>query len=325
MMDLLFFPWQLFVIFVGLTAVIAFIALNGLLLVYLDRKVGGFIQRRVGPYEVGPHGILQPVADGLKLLGKQIFTPKGADPVLYWLAPMISITPAIVVFIAIPFGPNLQVINTNVGLILILAFTGINVLALCLGGWASQNKYALLGAARDIAQSVAYEIPLLLSVLPIIFMTGTFNLFDITSGQGAWPWQWYILYQPVAFLIFFVCILAETNRSPFDLPEGESELTAGFHTDYSGMAFALFFLAEYAYMVIGSCLIATIFLGGFQGPIVSGAWWFLAKVYILLLIMIWIRWTFPRLRFDQLLNVCWKWMIPIAVLNLLVTLAVISL
>ncbi|MFO7877615.1 MAG: NADH-quinone oxidoreductase subunit NuoH [Desulfovermiculus sp.] len=318
-------PTPLIVISVGLAATMAFIGLNALVLVYLERKVAGFIQRRPGPYEVGPQGILQPVADGLKLVGKQIFTPTGADSVLYWLAPMISIAPTLVCFVAIPFGPHLQIINTNVGLILILAFTGVNVLALCIAGWSSQNKYALLGAARDISQSVAYEIPLLLSILPIIFMTGTFNLFDIASGQGAWPWQWYIVYQPLAFVIFFICALAETNRNPFDLPEAESELTAGFHTEYSGMGFGMFFLAEYAYMVVASCVTAILFLGGFQGPVVSGWWWFLAKVYILLLIMIWIRWTYPRVRFDQLLNICWKWLIPLAVLNLLVTLLVIAI
>ncbi|MFP4284754.1 MAG: NADH-quinone oxidoreductase subunit NuoH [Desulfovermiculus sp.] len=318
-------PTPLIVISVGLAAILAFIGLNALVLVYLERKVAGFIQRRPGPYEVGPQGVLQPVADGLKLVGKQIFTPTGADRVLYWLAPMISIAPALVCFVAIPFGPHLQIINTNVGLILILAFSGINVLALCIAGWASQNKYALLGAARDISQSVAYEIPLLLSILPVIFMTGTFNLFDIASGQGAWPWQWYVVYQPLAFVIFFICALAETNRNPFDLPEAESELTAGFHTEYSGMGFGMFFLAEYAYMVVASCVTTILFLGGFQGPVASGWWWFLAKVYILLLIMIWIRWTYPRVRFDQLLNICWKWLIPLAVLNLLVTLLVIAI
>jgi len=323
MMDVI--PTPFIIISVGLAATMAFIGLNALVLVYLERKVAGFIQRRPGPYEVGPQGILQPVADGLKLVGKQLFTPKGADSILYWLAPMISIAPTLVCFLVIPFGPKLQIINSNVGLILILAFTGVNVLALCIAGWSSQNKYALLGAARDISQSVAYEIPLLLSVLPIIFMTGTFNLFDIASGQGAWPWQWNIVYQPLAFVIFFICALAETNRNPFDLPEAESELTAGFHTEYSGMGFGMFFLAEYAYMVIASCVTAILFLGGFQGPVASGWWWFLAKVYILLLIIIWIRWTYPRVRFDQLLNICWKWLIPLAVFNLLVTLLVIAL
>jgi len=323
MMDAI--PTPFIIISVGLAATMAFIGLNALVLVYLERKVAGFIQRRPGPYEVGPQGILQPVADGLKLVGKQLFTPKGADSILYWLAPMISIAPTLVCFLVIPFGPKLQIINSNVGLILILAFTGVNVLALCIAGWSSQNKYALLGAARDISQSVAYEIPLLLSVLPIIFMTGTFNLFDIASGQGAWPWQWNIVYQPLAFVIFFICALAETNRNPFDLPEAESELTAGFHTEYSGMGFGMFFLAEYAYMVIASCVTAILFLGGFQGPVASGWWWFLAKVYILLLIIIWIRWTYPRVRFDQLLNICWKWLIPLAVFNLLVTLLVIAL
>jgi len=323
MMDII--PTQFIVIFVGLLAIMTFIAVNALILVYLERKVAGFIQRRPGPYEVGPQGILQPVADGVKLLGKQIFTPKGADSKLYWLAPIISITPAIVCFVVIPFGPFLQVINSNVGLILILAFTGINVLAICVAGWTSQNKYSLIGAARDISQGVAYEIPLLLSILPLIFMTGTLNLYEIVIAQGAWPWQWFIASQPLAFFIFFICSLAEANRTPFDLPEGESELTAGFHTDYAGMGFGLFFFAEYTYMTVASCIVAILFLGGFQGPIASGWWWFLAKVYVLLLIMIWIRWTFPRVRFDQLLNICWKWLIPLAVLNLLLTLGVIAI
>ncbi|WP_045215963.1 NADH-quinone oxidoreductase subunit NuoH [Desulfonatronovibrio magnus] len=319
-------PTQLIAIGVGLAAVMAFIGLNGLVLVYLERKVAGFIQRRPGPYEVGPYGLLQPLADGLKLVGKQMFTPKGADAFLYWLAPIISIAPVLVCFLAVPFGPHVTIFkDMNVGLILILAFTGINVLALCLAGWASQNKYALLGAARDISQSVAYEIPLLLSVLPIIFMTGTFNLYEISMGQGSWPWQWHVATQPLAFVIFFICALAETNRAPFDLPEAESELTAGFHTEYSGMGFGVFFLAEYAYMIIACSVATVLFLGGWNGPLVSGWWWFLTKVYLLLLVMMWFRWTYPRVRFDQLLNLCWKWLIPLTVINLLITALVVAI
>lgn len=318
-------PMPLIQILIGLVAILAFVGLNGLVLVYLERKIAGHIQRRPGPFEVGPHGILQPLADAVKLVGKQLITPKGADAVLYWAAPIISFAPAIVCFLPIPFGPTLTNININVGLVLILAFTGLNVLALCLAGWSSQNKWSLLGAARDISQSVAYEIPLLLSILPIMMLSGSLNLYEISTSQGAWPWQWYIVYQPLAFIIFFVCILAETNRAPFDLPEAESELTAGFHTEYSGMGFGLFFLAEYSYMIVACAMASILFLGGFNGPLASGWWWFLLKVYALLIVMMWLRWTYPRVRFDQLLNICWKWLIPLSLVNLLFTALVIKL
>ncbi|WP_457571788.1 NADH-quinone oxidoreductase subunit NuoH [Desulfovulcanus sp.] len=312
-------PLPLIQILIGLVAILAFVGLNGLVLVYLERKIAGHIQRRPGPFEVGPHGILQPLADAVKLVGKQLITPKGADAVLYWAAPIISFAPAIVCFLPLPFGPKLTNIDINVGLVLILAFTGLNVLALCLAGWSSQNKWSLLGAARDISQSVAYEIPLLLSVLPIMMLSGSLNLYEISTSQGAWPWQWHIVYQPLGFFIFFICILAETNRAPFDLPEAESELTAGFHTEYSGMGFGLFFLAEYSYMIVACAMASILFLGGFNGPFVSGWWWFLFKVYALLIVMIWLRWTYPRVRFDQLLNICWKWLIPLSLINLLIT------
>lgn len=325
MIDLTSIPLPLIQIVIGLIGVLAFVGLNGLVCVYLERKVAGHIQRRPGPFEVGPHGLLQPLADAVKLVAKQMITPKGADPLLYWAAPLISFAPAIACFLALPFGPKLQNIPINVGLVLILAFSGLNVLALCLAGWSSQNKWSLLGAARDIAQSVAYEIPLLLSLLPILFLTGSLNLSEIIKAQGPWPWQWLVVKQPLAFIIFFVCVFAETNRAPFDLPEAESELTAGFHTEYSGMGFGLFFLAEYSYMVVGCALASILFLGGYHGPVASGWWWFLIKVYGLLLVMMWVRWTYPRVRFDQLLNLAWKWFIPLSLLNILITALVVKL
>lgn len=312
-------PVEFVRLIVALMAVAAFVGLNGLVMVYLERKVAGHIQRRPGPFEVGPHGILQPVADALKLVGKQLFTPSGADKLLFWMAPILSFLPVLLLFLPIPFGPVLTGMEVNLGLLLILAFSGLNVLALCLAGWGSKNKWGLLGAARAVAQSVAYEIPLLLAVLAIAFQTGSLNLSEIVSGQGSWPWQWNLFIQPLAFIIFFVSALGETNRAPFDLPEAESELTAGFHTEYSGMGFGLFFLAEYANMIVVSSVAAALFLGGWKGPVFDGVWWFLAKVYTLLLIMIWIRWTYPRVRFDQLLNINWKWLMPLALINLLAT------
>ncbi len=312
-------PVELVKLLIALVAIAAFVGLNGLVLVYLERKVAGHIQRRPGPFEVGPHGLLQPLADAVKLIGKQLFTPKSADGFLFWLAPIISFLPVLLLFVPIPFGPVATGMEMNLGLLLILAFSGLNVLALCLAGWGSNNKYGVLGAARAVAQSVAYEIPLLLAVLAIAFQTGSLNLSEIVHGQGGWPWQWNAVLQPLAFIIYFVSALGETNRAPFDLPEAESELTAGFHTEYSGMGFGLFFLAEYANMIVVCSVAVALFLGGWHGPFFDGSWWFLAKVYVLLLIMIWLRWTFPRVRFDQLLNINWKWLMPLALLNLLIT------
>ena len=211
---------------VTLVAIMAFVGLSGLVLVYVERKVAGFIQRRPGPYEVGPHGILQAFADAGKLISKQLVSPLGADPILFWLAPILSLAPVVVCFIPIPFSPLLTGMNLNLGLVLILAFSGLNTVALCLAGWGSNNKYSLLGAARAVSQSVAYEIPLLLAVLSIAFQTGSLNLSTITELQARGIWCWNIFYQPLAFLLFFISAVAETNRTPFDLPEAESELTA---------------------------------------------------------------------------------------------------
>ena len=306
-------------IVIAVVAVIIWVALNALLLVYLERKFAGHIQRRPGPFEVGPHGILQPLIDGIKLMGKQLIRPNNVDPWLYYAAPILSFLPVLLVFLPMPYSPLLTGMEVDLGLLLILAFSGINVLALMLAGWGSNNKWGLLGGARAVAQSVAYEIPLLLTVLAIAFMTGSLNLTVITNMQGSWPWQWNIIIQPLAFLIFLISAFGETNRAPFDLPEGESELTAGFHTEYSSMGFGLFFMAEYAYMVVICSVCAVLFLGGFRGPIADGWWWMLVKVYALLSLMIWVRWTYPRVTFAQLLNINWKWLIPLATLNLLAT------
>ncbi|SPD72215.1 NADH:ubiquinone oxidoreductase, membrane subunit H [uncultured Desulfobacterium sp.] len=310
-------PIELVRIMVAILAFSLFIGLNGVILVWLERKVAGHVQRRPGPYEVGPHGLLQPVADALKLIGKQLFIPKGADKILFWAAPILSFLPVFLLLIPMPFGPKLFALDVDLGLLLILAFAGVNVLAICLAGWSSRNKWSLLGAARAVSQCVAYEIPMLLSLLSVAFMEGTLNLTQIVNQQE--PWLWNIVYQPLAFIIFFVCAVAETNRCPFDLPEAESELTAGFHTEYSGMAFSMFMLAEYSYIIVVCCVATAVFLGGWHGPFYPGSWWFLGKVYALILVFMWLRWTYPRVRFDQLLNINWKWLLPLSLLNLFVT------
>ena len=274
------------------------------------------MQRRIGPKEVGPFGLIQPIADALKLLGKEILTPRQVEKPLYYLAPTLVFIPVLVSFIVIPFDASLQVRDINVGILVILAFSSLSVLSILFAGWGSNNKYALIGSIRSVAQNVAYEIPLLLSLLPIIMMTNSLSLKEIVEAQKN---SWFVIWQPLAFIIYFIAGVAETNRTPFDLPEAESELVAGYHTEYSGMRFALFFLAEYTNIFIVSAIAVTFFLGGYQGPFLPGIVWFLIKSYLLVFVIIWLRWTFPRVRFDQLLNFSWKVLIPLTFINLLVT------
>jgi len=310
---------------IGLLGIFAFVGLNGLILVWVERKVAGHCQYRPGPLHVGPHGLLQPLVDAVKLMGKQLVAPARCDRVLFWTAPLLAFAPVCICLLPLPYGPSLSPIPMNLGLVLILAFSGLGVLSLILAGWGSNNKYGLLGAARAVAQSVAYEVPLLLSVMAVALTAGSLDLYTISAQQGGWPWQWYGVKNPLAFFIFLICAVAETNRAPFDLPEAESELTAGFHTEYSGMGFGLFFLAEYANMIVVSGVAAALFLGGWQGPFLPGVWWFLVKIYCVLFFIIWLRWTYPRVRFDQLLNLSWKWLTPLALIDLALTVVVAGL
>ena len=320
----------LFIIFV-----LAFAGLNAAYLVWCERKGAAYIQRRIGPKEVGPYGLLQPLADGIKLMTKQLFLPKGADPILFMAAPLMVMVPAIMSFMVIPFSETFVAREVNIGLLMIFAFASVNVLGLLLGSWGSANKYSVIAGARCVSQNVAYEIPILITTITMVMVTNTMNLNEIVRSQAGWFFHWHIfrldisLLMPVAFLIFFVCSLAETNRAPFDMAEAESELIAGVYTEYPGMGFGVFFMGEYANIVIGCALSVILFLGGWQSPIpfspagflgvIWGLFWFLLKLYALIFTVIWIRWTYPRIQFYLLLSLSWKVLIPISLFNLILT------
>lgn len=322
---------------VGVGAVMTLLSFNALFCIWFERKVSAWIQLRMGPMEVGFHGTFQTVADMVKLLGKQLITPKGVDTPLYLLAPVVVFAPVVASAALMPYSAGHTLLNIDIGLVLVFMFGGFASIGIFMGGWGSNNKYALLGAMRSVAQSISYEIPLILSALAVVLLVGAageraaaegeavasaLNLAEITRVQSGGVW--FVLLQPVAFVVFFISTLAETNRTPFDIPEAESELVAGFHTEYSGMRFALFFFAEFANMLIGSMAATVLFLGGWDGPFGLGpAWmgpvWFFLKSYALVFVMMWIRWTFPRLRFDQLMTFSWGLLVPLSILNLLVT------
>jgi NADH-quinone oxidoreductase subunit H len=320
--------------------VVIFFALqiSAAVLVYMERKVAAFAQQRYGPYLVGPRGLLQPLADIVKLLFKEEVRPSAADTPLFYAAPILAATAAFAAFAVVPFGADtdffglldrpihLAVADVNVGLLVIFAITSMGVYGIVLAGWASNSKYSLLGGLRSSAQMISYELSYGLSFAAVIMLAGSLSLQEIVGHQeGYWfgfiP-KWYLFLQPVGFLIFLIAGVAETNRAPFDFPEAEQELVAGYHTEYSSMSFALFFLAEYVNMVTVSAVATDLFLGGWHGPFLPewlGWIWFLIKVFGLLFFYIWMRWTLPRYRYDQLMEFGWKWLLPAAVLNLLVT------
>lgn len=316
-----------------LVGLIGFACLNAAYLVWAERKLAAHCQRRMGPKEVGPYGLIQPIADGVKLVAKQLMTPGGIDIVLYWLAPAMVMVPAIISFVVIPFGSGLQARDIDMGLLLVYAFGSVVALGLLVGGWGSRNKYSVISAARAVSRNVAYEIPLLITVLTVVMIARSMNLNEIVAQQSGGFWHWNIFrftaspLMPVMFLIYFICMLAETNRAPFDIMEAESELVAGTFTEYSGMAFGLFFMAEYAHIVIGCCIGTILFLGGWDCPfgLLPGVWWFAVKLYALCFLVIMVRWTYPRVQFYNLLNLSWKIMIPITMFNLLLTAACLKI
>ena len=297
-----------------------------------ERKLVGRFQARYGPNRVGPLGYLQPLADVVKLVFKEDFVPRGANRVVFQLAPLISVFAAVAALAVIPWGDPISLFgrditlvgaDLDIGVLYLFALSGLGFYGLILGGWASGNKYSLLGAARTAAQLVSYEVALGLSIIGVVMLSGSLSLVDIVDSQR--DTVWYILFQPLGFLIFLIAAVAETNRAPFDLPEAESELVAGYHTEYGGMKFAMFFLAEYVNMIVISALGATLFLGGFDGPFLWGPIWLALKIAVLLFLFIWLRATLPRLRYDQLMQLGWKVLLPLATANLAITAIIVAL
>jgi len=317
--------WSLIKVTIILLAVLGAVSY----LVLVERKVAGRMQGRFGPNRVGPFGLLQPIADAIKLLFKEEFTPGGVSRVVFHVAPMLAIVPAIVTFSVIPMAPGFYGADVNVGLLVFLAMSSIGVYSVTLAGWSSNSKYALIGGLRSSAQMISYELSMGASTIGVLLLAGSLSLVDVVKAQEtvmhlgpiALP-NWFVFSQPVAFVIFMITALAETNRTPFDLPEAEAELVAGFHTEYSSMKFGLFFLGEYTNIMAICAIAVTLFLGGWNGPWLPDSLkfiWFFIKFAVLVFFFIWVRWTFPRLRYDQLMNFGWKVLLPLALVNIMVT------
>ena len=334
-MDLLGFT----IIVVKVLVVFAATMLGVLVMIYAERRVSAFMQDRVGPNRVGPKGVLQPIADGIKFLMKEDLVPERVDKPIFILAPAILLIPALMTFAVIPFGSSinlfgreiaLQVADVNVGILYVLALTSISVYGIVLAGWSSNNKYSLLGGLRSSAQLISYELAMGLAVVSIILLAGSLRLNDIITDQQGSFFSWNIFRQPLAFLIFLIAVYAETNRLPFDLSESEQELVGGYHTEYSSMKFAMFFMAEYANMITAAALTVTLFFGGWDVPLLDegslglfgtllSVLSFILKMSFFLFLFIWVRWTFPRFRYDQLMRLGWKVMLPLALFNIFLT------
>lgn len=301
---------------INIGAIFTIISLAAIVLVYTERKVSAFMQRRSGPNRVGPKGILQSVADMIKLMSKEDIMPCGADKWLWSLAPMLLFIPAAAVFAVFPFDNKAIFADLNIGIFYFIAISAQSVLPFLMAGWASNNKYSLVGGMRTVAQMLSYEVPMVLSILGIVMMSGSMRMSSIVAAQQN---TWFIVSQPIAFVVYIITATAEINRAPFDLVEGESEIVAGPFTEYTGMRWALFFLAEYANLLAVSAIATTLFLGGWHGPWLPGWLWFFLKVGAMIFLFMWFRWTFPRLRIDQLMNFGWRILLPLALINILVT------
>jgi len=314
------------------SAILLFILLTACAyMTLLERRLLGKFQLRYGPNRVGPFGLLQPLADGVKLIFKENFMPAGVDVVVYWLAPALSMITALFVYAVIPFGPEvtlfgqrvpLRLADVNVGILLILATSSIGVYGIILGGWSSNNKYSLLGSLRSSAQLISYELALGLAVISVVLTAGSLSLVDIVQAQRR---VWFVAVQPLGFAVFLIAALAETNRAPFDLPEAEQELIAGYQTEYGGFKFAMFYIAEYIAILTMSALATTLFWGGWLGPVLPGIVWFVVKTFAFVFIFIWLRATLPRVKHDQLMALGWKVLIPLGLLNAVVTSVIVIL
>jgi NADH-quinone oxidoreductase subunit H len=305
--------WSHLIIFVIILFV--FFIIMAMAFIYVERRVISRFQIRIGPNRIGPFGLLQPVADTIKILIKEDIIPLNVDKVIHLLAPIVAIVPAIMVFAVIPFQNGASLVDLNIGILYIVAISSVSVVGLVMAGWSSNNKYALISTMRVIAQVVSYEIPLALAIIGVVLFAGTLSMNGIVLAQNI-P---YILLQPMGFLIYFLAALAEINRTPFDLLEAEGEIVAGFNIEYSGIKFALFFLAEYTEAVAISAIITTLYLSGWKGPFLPPVLWFLIKVFAVFVLIIWVRSTLPRLRIDQVMGFAWKFLLPLALVNLLVT------
>jgi NADH-quinone oxidoreductase subunit H len=283
--------------------------------IWFERRGMARMQARLGPNRVGPFGLLQPVADAIKVLLKEDIIPANADKLVHWLAPLVAFAPALLVFAVVPFQNGALLADLNIGILYVVAISSVSTVGVFMAGWGSSNKYSLLGAMRMVAAIVSYEIPVILAVAGVVLLAGSLSLNQIVLAQDI-P---FILLQPLGFLLFFIGACAEINRSPFDLLEADSELTAGFHTEYSGMKFAMFYLTEYAEALALSAIIATLFLGGWRGPVLPPWLWFLIKVLAVFFVLVWTRTTLPRIRIDQLMALAWKFLFPLALINLIIT------
>jgi len=301
----------------GVFVVIIFVFVMAMVMgfIWFERRGIGRFQVRLGPNRVGPFGVLQPVADAIKVLLKEDIIPAKGDKLVHWLAPVVAFVPVLVIFAVVPFQDGALLADLNIGILYVVAISSISVVGIFMAGWGSNNKFSLLGAMRTVAQEVSYEIPLVLSILGVVLIAGSLSLNDIVKAQSI-P---FILLQPLGFLIYFIGACAEINRTPFDLLEADSEIVAGFHTEYSGMKFALFYLVEYAEALAISAIITTLFLGGWRGPVLPPFLWFLIKVVGVFFLIFWIRSTIPRVRVDQLMAFAWKCLLPLALINLLIT------
>lgn len=307
---------QVLTILLGVLVMVIVALVNTIVVMWAERKFLGHIQLRMGPVRTGRFGLLQPIADAFKMLGKEEITPSGVERFVFRLAPLITFTPALLIYAAMPWVESFAGASMDVGVFMLFAVAALAPVGVLLAGWASYNKYSLIGGLRAGAQQISYEVPMILSVLGIVMLAGSMRLSDIVDAQAG---AWYIVVQPFAFLLFFIGMLAELNRVPFDIPEAESELVGGFNTEYSSMRFALFFVAEYANVFTWSLIATLLFLGGWSGPVLPDLAWILIKTHLVALVIIWVRGTFPRARVDQLMDIGWKLLLPAALVNVLVT------